>query len=146
MQLSEYAIAIDIFARKADFDPKIDATVRLQVSRLRQKLRESYEREGKAIPQRVTIPTGGHRVAIHVLDADTPGNLAARSATMDRSGAARNWRTRTVVDCADALRSDLLGIIRGTPSRRCRTPAAVSGPSPGTTRIPGCPQIDESRA
>ncbi len=62
--LSEYSIAIDVFAKREDFDPRIDATVRVQVSRLRQKLKEHYEKEGSAERRRIVIPAGGHKVEI----------------------------------------------------------------------------------
>jgi len=39
---SEYGIGVDVLGRKPEFDPKIDATVRVHVSRLRQKLRDFY--------------------------------------------------------------------------------------------------------
>lgn len=68
--LSEYAIAVDAFARPESFDPKIDATVRVQVSRLRQKLREYYDREGRADPQRLTIPIGKHRIELIGLEPE----------------------------------------------------------------------------
>lgn len=46
--LSEYAIGVDVLGRKPDFDPKTDATVRVQVSRLRQRLKEYYAGEGQS--------------------------------------------------------------------------------------------------
>ncbi|MEZ5356655.1 MAG: hypothetical protein R2762_28800 [Bryobacteraceae bacterium] len=60
----EYAIAVDVFGKRDDFDPRIDATVRVQVSRLRQKLKEHYEKEGAAASQRLTIPPGSHRLEV----------------------------------------------------------------------------------
>jgi hypothetical protein len=45
-KLSEYAIAIDALGRKQDFDSKIDATVRVQILRLRQRLASYYNRPG----------------------------------------------------------------------------------------------------
>jgi hypothetical protein len=58
--LSEYAVATEALGRRADFDPKIDATVRVQVSRLRQKLKEFYEGEGENFPLLLRIPMGSH--------------------------------------------------------------------------------------
>ena len=62
---SEYSIGIDVFGRKPDFDPKTDSTVRVQVSRLRQRLKEYYEQEGANDKRRVVIPMGDYRVEIH---------------------------------------------------------------------------------
>lgn len=60
--LSEYAVGIEALGRKPDFDPKFDATVRVQVSRLRQKLKEFYETEGQESELRLTIPLGSHQL------------------------------------------------------------------------------------
>ena len=38
-QISEYAIAVDALGRSPEFDPKTDSTVRVQVARLRTKLK-----------------------------------------------------------------------------------------------------------
>jgi hypothetical protein len=60
--LSEYAVATGAFGRRSDFDPKIDATVRVQVGRLRTKLKEFYDAEGESLPLRLSIPLGGHEL------------------------------------------------------------------------------------
>lgn len=60
--LSEYAIGVDVLGRKPDFDPKTDATVRVQVSRLRQRLKEYYAGEGQSAERRFSIPPGAYRL------------------------------------------------------------------------------------
>ncbi len=62
--LCEYAIAVDALGRNHDFDPKIDATVRVQISRLRQRLEKFYEVEGHGCRQRISIPLGSHQLEI----------------------------------------------------------------------------------
>lgn len=63
-EINEYSIAIDALDRREDFDPRTDAAVRVQVARLRQKLKEFYEDEGASSTQRVTIPLGLYQVRI----------------------------------------------------------------------------------
>ena len=63
-EISEYAIAIDALGRRADFDPKIDASVRVQVSRLRRKLKDFYETEGRNCPLKLRIPIGSHSLEV----------------------------------------------------------------------------------
>jgi hypothetical protein len=63
-EVNEYSIAVDAFSRRADFDPKIDATVRVQIARLRQKLKEYYDSEGSGSAQMLTVPLGKHRIEI----------------------------------------------------------------------------------
>lgn len=57
-QLKEYTIGLDVFDKPADYDPRKDATVRLHVSRLRQKLADYYRTEGKNDPVFVSLPKG----------------------------------------------------------------------------------------
>jgi hypothetical protein len=60
--ISEYAIAIDALGRSPDFDPKTDSTVRVQVARLRAKLKEFSETAGDTFPLRLAIPLGRHEL------------------------------------------------------------------------------------
>jgi eukaryotic-like serine/threonine-protein kinase len=45
--LKEYSIGVDVFDRGPSFDPKIDTIVRVQARRLRAKVEEYYETEGR---------------------------------------------------------------------------------------------------
>ena len=58
--LSEYAVAIDVLGKAEDFDPRTDSTVRVQISRLRAKLKEFYEHRGEQFPLKLSIPVGRH--------------------------------------------------------------------------------------
>jgi hypothetical protein len=58
--ISEYGIATEALGRAADFDPKLDSTVRVQVARLRSKLKEFYEAAGESFPLRLSLPLGRH--------------------------------------------------------------------------------------
>src|SRR5438552_781144 len=60
--ISEYAIATEALGRSADFEPKLDSTVRVQVARLRAKLKEFYESAGADFPLRLTLPLGRHEL------------------------------------------------------------------------------------
>jgi hypothetical protein len=57
-QLKEYTIGIDAFAKPADYDPRVDSTVRIQIGRLRQKLSEYYREEGTDESLIVYLPKG----------------------------------------------------------------------------------------
>ena len=56
--LKEYTIGVEAFGRKQDFDPKTDPIVRVQIHRLRQKLKEYYDAEGSHDPISIEIPKG----------------------------------------------------------------------------------------
>jgi Malectin domain len=58
-QLHEYNIATEVFGRsKTAFDAGEDAIARVEAHRLRKKLKEFYETEGKNRPIQVSIPSG----------------------------------------------------------------------------------------
>jgi hypothetical protein len=62
-QVKEYNIAVEVFGRPDTFDPVDDAIARVEVHRLRKKLREYYEREGSSHDIRLVIPTGSYAPA-----------------------------------------------------------------------------------
>jgi hypothetical protein len=71
--LKEYTIGVEALGRKSDFDPKIDPIVRVQSHRLRVKLREYYEVDGKHDPILIRIPKGHYLPTFEVISsAQTP--------------------------------------------------------------------------
>jgi adenylate cyclase len=59
-RLKGYTIAVEVFDRKEDFDPSLDAIVRVEATRLRNKLREYYDTLGKSDSIRIDFPKGGY--------------------------------------------------------------------------------------
>jgi hypothetical protein len=57
-QLKEYVIATEVFGRGNDFDSRVDSVVRVQAGRLRTKLHEYYETEGKDDRVIIGLPKG----------------------------------------------------------------------------------------
>lgn len=74
--LNEYAIATEALGRKHLFDPKIDATVRVQISRLRQRLERFYEDEGREAAERLVIPLGAHQLQVETVTVPTVDSLS----------------------------------------------------------------------
>jgi len=64
--LKEYTIGVDAFGKPADYDPRIDSTVRIQIGRLRQKLVEYYKSEGKDDEIVVDLPRGRFKLVCEV--------------------------------------------------------------------------------
>jgi hypothetical protein len=62
-QLKEYTIGVDAFGKPAEYDPRQDSTVRIQIGRLRQKLAEYYREEGKDDPLILDLPKGRFSLA-----------------------------------------------------------------------------------
>jgi hypothetical protein len=73
-EIKEYTIGVEALGRKQDFDPKTDPIVRVQVYRLRQKLKEYYELEGSEDSILVEIPKGHYLPKFEALKRP-PANL-----------------------------------------------------------------------
>ncbi len=71
-RLKGYVIGVEVFGRGADFDPAVDAIVRVEVGRLRTRLREYYQGDGQSDEVRFDLPKGGYAVQLRVNDADSP--------------------------------------------------------------------------
>ena len=63
-RLKGYTIALEVFDRKDDFDPSLDAIVRVEATRLRNKLREYYDTLGKLDAIRIDFPKGTYTLEI----------------------------------------------------------------------------------
>jgi hypothetical protein len=63
--VKEYQIATELFRRPADFDPRMDATVRVQTGRLRSKLAEYYAGVGAKDPWILEIPKGAYSLIFY---------------------------------------------------------------------------------
>ena len=59
-RLKEYVLGIEVYEKGTDFDPRIDSTVRVEAARLRAKLREYYETEGRDDGIRIELPKGAY--------------------------------------------------------------------------------------
>ena len=59
-RLKGYNIAVEVFDRPESFDPAVDPLVRIEAARLRDKLREYYEGDGKEDPIHIDLPKGSY--------------------------------------------------------------------------------------
>jgi TolB-like protein len=78
-RLKEYVIGVEVFDRDAQYDPRIDSIVRVEAARLRAKLAEYYQGEGRDDSVVLTLPKGGYAPVIRVeerLPATLPGVAA----------------------------------------------------------------------
>ncbi len=60
LELKEYRLGVDVFERGADFDPRIDPIVRMQAAKLRARLAEYYNEEGRGDSLVISIVKGGY--------------------------------------------------------------------------------------
>lgn len=60
-ELKESVLAVEVFGRKAGYDPKLDAVVRTEAIRLRARLEKYYQGEGSQDQFVIELPKGGYR-------------------------------------------------------------------------------------
>src|SRR5205823_2435530 len=61
--------AVDVFGRKESFDPRLDPIVRVEASRLRSKMKQYMETEGRHDPLVIMIPKGHYVPTIITSDS-----------------------------------------------------------------------------
>ncbi len=83
--LKEYEVALAVYDKPATFDPRIDPIVRVEASRLRAKLREYYEDEGRNDPIVISIRKGSYAAVFRKRRSGPAGTLPEASAG-DRTG------------------------------------------------------------
>jgi len=81
-QIKEYHIAVEVLERPESFDPAQDAIARVEVHRLRKRLREYYETEGADHPLRIVIPIGQYAPAFIPAHVDDHGHVSPESAAL----------------------------------------------------------------
>jgi TolB-like protein/Flp pilus assembly protein TadD len=59
-EIKESLIAVEVFGRRPDYDPKLDSIVRTEAGRLRARLTEYYAAEGSQDPGVIDVPKGGY--------------------------------------------------------------------------------------
>src|SRR5947209_20600946 len=60
-EIKEFSIATEVYGRSESFGEKRDSVVRVEVSRLRKRLRNYYETEGTHDSLRIAIPSGTYQ-------------------------------------------------------------------------------------
>ncbi|HTT63639.1 MAG TPA: malectin domain-containing carbohydrate-binding protein [Bryobacteraceae bacterium] len=85
-ELCEYSIATEVLGRPADFDPGEDAIARVEIHRLRKKLREYYTAEGSRQPLKIIIPPGMY-TPVFRQDGNCPSTVAVNGKALAESPA-----------------------------------------------------------
>ncbi len=68
-ELKESVIAVEVFGRRPDYNPKLDSTVRTEAVRLRARLDNYYSTEGSDDPIVIDLPKGGYVPSFRQSDA-----------------------------------------------------------------------------
>src|SRR5688572_27179801 len=73
-RLKEYSIGLEVYGESPEYDPKIDATVRGEASRLRSKLAWYYQTDGRDDQVVITVPKGGYAPAFEIRTPRAPAS------------------------------------------------------------------------
>jgi len=96
-EIKESTIGCEVYDRGPDFDARADGIVRVEASRLRQKLAEYYEGPGQGDPVRIDYPKGSYVPTFRFVEAATislPPAAAGQPLEIARSGYWRLAATR----------------------------------------------------
>jgi hypothetical protein len=129
--VKEYQIATEVFGRAADFDPRLDSTVRVQTSRLRAKLAEFYAGPGAQDSVIIEIPRGAYSIAVHAravpAEAPQPEVRPAEAAPALRRNPYKIAAWLLAIFCGGLLVS-LVYIARNRPAPVAETRPEVPAP------------------
>jgi Tol biopolymer transport system component len=76
--IKEYLLAVEVFNRKPSFDPRFDSIVRVQASRLREKLEKYYATEGRTDDVLIAVPKGAYIPTVYRRRHRPPGAYKRR--------------------------------------------------------------------
>lgn len=123
-QLKEYVIATEVFGRGSDFDSRVDSVVRVQAGRLRTKLHEYYETEGKDDRIIIDLPKGHYTPVFYYtekredlkVNGEVDASLASAQHTIpDLSDAAPATARRAYGFTPDAVTASAPGGVTQSP-------------------------------
>src|SRR4030095_16197957 len=72
-QIKEYLLGVEVFDREASYNPQIDPIVRVEAGRVRSKLKEYYEKEGRQDPVVIEFPKGSYVPVFKMREAASRG-------------------------------------------------------------------------
>ncbi len=108
--LKEYAIGVEVYGRKDSYDPGQDSIVRTEARRLRNKLREYYEKDGHDTEVFIYFRLGSYRPSFRKLDKEPAAPLQANAAqTLVASRDSQPGMTFAVLPFVDAGDSSTMG-------------------------------------
>ncbi|MCU1237853.1 MAG: Tetratricopeptide 4 [Candidatus Solibacter sp.] len=80
--LKEYLIGVEVFDRKASYDPRVDPIVRVEARRLRAKLKAYYEGDGSADPVLIEFLSGTYAPRLTTRDSPAPAHPPVHGTTV----------------------------------------------------------------
>ncbi|MBN9662574.1 MAG: hypothetical protein J0H49_30525 [Acidobacteria bacterium] len=125
-EIKEFSIATDVYGRSESFGEKRDSVVRVEVSRLRKRLRNYYAIEGASQTLRIVIPAGTYQPEFEPA-LPAPEHLPCDSPAVPP----KRWGKRVMVACLAA--SVMLAAVLVILLLPSRSQKATSSPPPQTS-------------
>lgn len=91
-KLKETLLGIEVFNRKTTYDPRVDAVVRTEAVKLRARLRDYYDSEGREDGLIIDLPKGGYVPAFRIREKVPETQPAAAIETYDNTRRGHDWR------------------------------------------------------
>lgn len=137
-RLKGYTLGVEVFDRGVEFDPNLDAIVRVETGRLRSKLLAYYASDGAADSVTIDVPKGGYAARFLFRDACrelSPGPLAnLERGEREPSGRARGCTSLpAVVDALIGREADMAALAHLLHDHRIVTVVGSGGI--GKTRL-----------
>ena len=134
----EYTIGVQVFGRPEDFDPRVDAIVRVEASRLRARLKEYYEGNGKDDHIVIELPRGNYAPVFRLRNAPVASEDVADGLRDGVEIKTFVSRLRTPLIAAALLISVIVAVVLlKMPYEKRRPPEILRFTSdPGVTREP----------
>lgn len=85
--IKEYTIGRDVMGKPEDYDPRVDASVRVQVGKLRQRLEQYYSTEAPASAWQIRLPKGHFELALEPRQPAAPAEAPPAPSDAWRTGA-----------------------------------------------------------
>ena len=98
----EYTIAVDVFERGTEYDPAVDATVRVEAGRLRSRLREYYAGEGQDDLLYIEVPKGSYAAVFTARDSEKGSHRQLQPGPADPQAAKGTAETEAEAKAANA--------------------------------------------
>jgi serine/threonine-protein kinase len=123
-KLKEYVIGVEVFGKPESFDPRIDSCVRVEAHRLRAKLREYYQAEGRDDPVEIRFLKRGYLPVFRRREG-TDGRWKESRPTPQGAGAGRSVALLPFTCLSDELDDEYFS--DGLTEELIRTLSGVQG-------------------
>ncbi len=137
-RLKGYSIAVQVFERPADFDAQTDPLVRVEAGRLRRRLAEYYQSQGRDAAVRIELPRGGYTPVFVRHLPEPPATVEPQTASAASGRRASWWPVGVAAMVLIALTAGLGWMFFTGKSQAVQASASGNGeqPTPMAARGP----------